>query len=304
MLVLGVVLLINLGMFVGAFSADSYYFTSDFNCVDYGIQCGSPRIIYPNGTIFDKSCGECSSDKTCYNGKCINAGICERPVDFNTDCASFLPLSNFYTPGQSLQTRLENYERECNLYGCNYNSQTQKCTGVLPSCSDFMKKNCEYEDNRYNQEGNSNFGNFDCVWNEDAESCFCAISSQAKQNSPWLDSYYVNKLGLCPGHIGGDKAGCKLSNLEQYDSIFLVYKDSSFPSIRDDGANMILLSNDELESIQEGETISMVIKMTNTGIPKDSPIVITIYAWRSGDLGFKSGYCRYGADAQSGRWDI
>lgn len=37
--------IIGFSFFVSAFSADLYHFTSDFNCTNFGIECGTGIII-------------------------------------------------------------------------------------------------------------------------------------------------------------------------------------------------------------------------------------------------------------------
>ena len=88
-------LLIGMIGLVSAFDADSYYFNSDFNCSDFGLECGIASIYLPEGYIknstnfngfIPKSCGECTDMDFCYNGKCIvksALGICSRKEGFN-----------------------------------------------------------------------------------------------------------------------------------------------------------------------------------------------------------------------------
>jgi len=315
-LVLGVVLLISLVGVVSAFSVDSYHFTSDFNCADFGIECGIPRIIYPNGTIFDKPCGICDTSKYCYNGKCINPsvlGTCERLAGFDTDCSSVLPFSDFYGyPGEPLQSRLENYERVCNLYGCNYNSQTKKCTGTLPSCSYYMNEYCsgfdtETKKGELNEEtgictstvSHYGSGKAQCVnelkgvWNETDASCTlsdttvrrdygslkpnCKLKEGVWNETDASCTFSEKFLACSAGNLNSDKVGCKLSNAEQYTPKFVVYKSFSLPIERDDGANLIYLHNTDLTDIEEGGSIPISIKGMNFDLPEGTSVSFTVY---------------------------
>lgn len=276
---------------VGIYALDisSFQVNPDFNCSDYGIQCGSTNIILANGSNLVKSCGVCSSSTYCYEGKCMDPkvlGKFDRPVGFNTNCSSLFQLSDFYAyPGQPMTDRLSQFEKVCMYYGCNYDSQAQKCTGTLSSCSYFRNQSCIASDNEnrtsvLDEETGICTSTIKVYWSYEQE---CVGKLKGVWNSTDFSCTYVSENSLSyAGYIKVDntsivldptKLGCSYTNEEQYKSEFLIYKNSSLSS---DGN--VYLDNNDLKSIQDGNNLTITLQMTNSGLPKDTEIVFSIYA--------------------------
>ena len=333
MLVLGVILLVGLAGVGSAFSVDSYRFTSDFNCADFGVECGIGIIVNPNDihNFTEKSCGVCSSDKYCYNGKCINPfilGTCERNPGFNDDCAVARNLLNpLMSPKEDREQIKEDNRQTCIFEGCDYDSQTNKCTGTIGSCSFLMNKFCldisrhlngigtfntetgfcsyhhEYYDSakyvRTEEECSELDGAFvfediigDDIGSEDGRTVgendfgVCVDSSggigieKREQCSDTGDAFYESG-GICDYSEEKEKflpcldqstlgeKGCRYSNLDLYEpKIYIYYK--GVPS------NLIYFSTDDLEYIKSGNTISIPLKLVNSGLPAVTPVKFNI----------------------------